>query len=454
MSPGLRTGLLAVLAAAAGLIGQPAAAATVYVAGIDGPISVATAQHVEAAVERAEDEGADALVLELDTPGGVLDATKDIVSSLLNARVPVIVYVSPRGAWAASAGTFITMAAHVAAMSPGTSIGAAHPVFQGQGPTLPPPERDGEGEDPERRRDYMNEKIENFTAAFIESIATERGRNVKWAAEAVRDSVAIGPDAAVEMNVVDLVAANLDDLLEQIHGREVVVDGEKRVLDTADARRVEVEMTGRQRFLAFLANPQVSALLMLGALAGLYMEVQSPGLIIPGALGASCLVLFLFSLQIIPFDWIGVLLMLVGLGLLVAEIFVTSFGLLFAAGLACFAIGAYMSFRVPEVSDLALPVTGFILPVTAVLAVFGAIVVFGVSRSFARPQYTGAEGLIGERGVAADDVSATSGRVRVRGELWAARSEEPIPAGDRIEVTELNNLVVSVRRAGDPGGSD
>ena len=438
----------AILAAALPAGAASAAPDPIYVARVDDTINLAVADYVQGAIERTRAEGGQALLIELDTPGGLLSATKDIVSELLNSPVPVIVFVSPRGARAASAGTFITMAAHVAAMAPGTSIGAAHPVFQGQGPTLPPlsPDADEKDDDKRQPRDYVNEKAENFTAAFIESIAEERGRNVEWAIQAVRDSVAIKHSEAVEKNVVDLIADDVDELIEKLDGRTLELGGETIALHTRDARRIQIEMTRLQKFMAFLSIPQVALILLLGAAAGLYTEVQSPGLIVPGALGVICLVLLGLSLQIIPFNWLGLILIVAGLGLLAAELFVTSFGLLFAAGVACFAIGAYMTFRVPEISDLQLPLLGFVAPLTLVFAGFGAVVVYGVSRSFARPQYAGREGLIGEIGVADGDLDP-DGRVSVRGELWSATSDTPIARGEPIEVVGLVNLLLRVRRA-------
>jgi membrane-bound serine protease (ClpP class) len=433
-------------------------AETVYVARVDDTINVAVADYLTGAIARAEAEGAAALVIELDTPGGLLSATKEIVAEILNAGVPVVVYVSPRGAWAASAGTFITLAGHVAAMAPGTSIGAAHPVFEGQGPTLPPlapgEESDSEKERREAQRqarDYMNEKAENFTAAFIESIAEERGRNVEWAVRAVRDSVAIRQSEAVANNVVDLVAENMDDLLTRIDGRTVAVEGEPVVLRTREARRVDVPMTAVQKFVAFLSIPQVAVLLVLGALAGLYAEVQNPGMIVPGVIGATCLVLLGLSLRIIPFNWVGLLLIVAGIGLLIAELFVTSFGLLLVAGAICFGLGAYLTFRVPEVSDLALPLWSFVAPLTAVLVALGLAVVWAASRTLVRPQYSGREALIGQVGRADSDL-APEGRVLLRGELWNARADAPIERGEPVEVVDLANLVLLVRRTRDASG--
>ena len=264
----------------------------------------------------------------------------------------------------------------------------------------------------------------------------------------MRDSVAIKHSEAVENNVVDLIANDLDDLFEKLEGRAVDLNGESVALQTLGARRIPIEMTRLQKFMAFLSIPQVALILLLGAAAGLYTEVQSPGLIVPGALGVVCLVLLGLSLQIIPFNWLGLILIVAGLGLLAAELFVTSFGLLFAAGVACFALGAYMTFRVPAVSDLHLPLLGFIAPLTLVFAGFGAVVVYGVSRSFARPQYAGREGLIGEVGVADADLDP-EGRVEIRGELWNATTDAPISRGEPVEVVGIVNLLLRVRRAND-----
>ena len=443
-----------------------AAAGTVNVATVSGPINSAIEDYLVGAVERSEAEGAVALVIELDTPGGLVTSTQGIVSAILNADVPVIVFVSPRGAWAASAGTFITMAGHVAAMAPGTSIGAAHPVSLGGGGPTPavPGEPPGEGEDededektdPKPRpilRDFGNEKAENFTAAFLESIAEQRGRNTEWAAQAVRDSVAVKQSEALELNVIDLIAEDLDHLLEQLDGRVVKVGRREVTLATKDARVVEIEMALANRILAVIADPTIIFLLMLVGAACLYMEVQAPGMIIPGVIGAACLVLVAIAMQIIPFNWVGLLLVIFGLGLLVAEIYVAGFGLLFAPGILCLGAGAYMTFRVPELSDLTLPFWTVILPMLVVLSGFMAIVVFGVARSFARPAFAGAESLLGAIAIAESDLDPT-GRVRLRGELWSAESESPARCGESVEIVEVNDLLVRVRPVPDPRGGE
>jgi membrane-bound serine protease (ClpP class) len=443
--------LLVALAAA-----LPARGATVYVATVDADISPAIGDYIRTSIERAADDEVEALVIQLDTPGGLLSTTQDIVSEILNAPLPVIVFVAPRGAWAASAGTFITLAAHVAAMAPGTSIGAAHPVELGGAEEPAPDDEDGEEDKPakERRkrgraRSFAGEKAENFTAAFIESIAETRGRNVEWAVDAVRNSVAIKQSEALERKVIDLVAEDLDDLLARTDGRVVKVGTREVTLATAKAKRVEIPMTGMQRFLAVLANPQLATLLFLLGLAGIYIEAQSPGLIVPGVLGLACLVLFAVSLQIIPFNWFGLILLITGVGLMIGEIFVAGFGLLFVPGLILFGVGAYMVFRVPEISDLGLPLLEFVAPLVVVTGLLGALLVYGVTRSFARPQVAGVAGMIGLEGVADGEVGPDGGRVLLRGELWNARSQARIAPGGRVEVEGLDGLTLRVRPAGD-----
>lgn len=453
----MRNALLAVAAAVLLLLAAPARGQTLNVITVDGMITPGIAAYIEKSIEQSEEEGAVALVIELDTPGGLLDSTKEIVSSILNAQVPVIVFVSPRGAWAASAGTFITLAAHVAVMAPGTSIGAAHPVFSGDsGPTPAPPLPGQPPQEDEPRppqlRDYRNEKAENFTAAFIESIASERDRNVEWAIDAVRNSVAISQSEAVELNVVDLVADDLDHLREQVHGRVVKIGRQDITLDTAAAQVVRLEMAPLDKFFALISDPSIAVLLFMAGLAGIYIEVQSPGLIVPGLVGVVCLVLSGLAFQIIPINWVGALLIIAGLSLLVAELFITSFGVLFAAGIACFAYGAYMVFRVPEISDLAVPFWSVILPAVAVMAAFMLIVFYGVGRSFGRPQFSGREALVGQLGIADSDLRP-QGRVRVHGELWSAESDEPVERGQKVEVVGVHELVVRVRPASDARGS-
>jgi membrane-bound serine protease (ClpP class) len=450
----LRARLAPVFALAAGLLALQAGAASerIQVVTVSGGINPAVGDYLRKAVARAEGEGAHALVIELDTPGGLLSSTKDIVTDILNAEVPVIVFVSPRGAWAGSAGTFITLAGHVAAMAPGTSIGAAHPVPAlptGEPPKPPGSEDEKDGDEDEapaqRVRDIQGEKIENFTAAFIESIAETRDRNVEWAIDAVRNSVAITQKEAIEKNVVDLGAEDLDDLLQKIDGREVEVAGRTVVLHTSDASIERIEMGVVNRIFDVIANPTIAMLLILAGLLGLYVEFTQPGMIFPGVAGVVCLILAGLSLQIIPFNWIGLLLILTGVGLMVAEIFVASFGLLFAAGVAALAVGGYVVFDVPDVSDLSVPFWTVILPAVLGFSIVGAILVIGVSRSFGRPQFAGNEGMIGDVAVADSDIDP-QGRVFLHGEYWNAVSDEPITEGEKVEILSVDSLEVRVAR--------
>lgn len=432
---------LAVVLLLLGGVAPSARAAHVNVATISGSINPASADHLMKVISRSEADGAAAVLIELDTPGGLLASTKDIIQAILNAKVPVIVYVSPRGAWAASAGTFITMAGHVAAMAPGTSIGAAHPVAVTGGGTAPAEDEEGGGQ-----RDFAAEKAENFTASFIESIAKERDRNAEWAVEAVRNSVAINQDDALEKNVIDLIAESREDLLAKSHGREVRVEGATVTLDLEGATVIEIEMSRMNQLLNVLASPDIAVLLMLAGMLGIYVEFTNPGLIVPGAVGVVCLMLGFVALQILPFSWLGLFLLASGLGLFVAEIFFTSYGLLFAAGVACFLMGGSMLFDMPAVSDLDVSFWSVLVPSVVAMSTFVGIVILAVGRSMRLPEITGTgefAGLVGKAQTGLDP----EGSVFVRGEIWRARAEEPIAAGERVEVVGVEGLELRVRKA-------
>ncbi|MCP4035561.1 MAG: nodulation protein NfeD, partial [bacterium] len=294
----------------------------INVATISGSINPASAAYLIESIEVSEREGAAALLVELDTPGGLVSSTRDILQAMLNSSVPIIVYVTPRGAWAISAGTFITVAANVAAMSPGTSIGAAHPVSAGGGTQRQPAEPGEEGQPAPGSVDVGMEKAENALAAMMESIAQERNRNVDWVVEAVRESVAVSETKALELGVIDIVAQSRADLLERIEGRVVRVNGEEQELKLAGLPTKNLEMTLLQTIFNFLADPNVAILLFFAGGLGLYAEFNSPGLIVPGAVGLVCMVLAAIAFQILPFDWVGLILVLAGLGLFVAEMYV------------------------------------------------------------------------------------------------------------------------------------
>ena len=432
-------------------IGIPtlAGAQTVTVIRIDGGINPAVGDYVESSLARASADGAVALVIELDTPGGLISTTKDIVTAILNAEIPVVVFVSPRGAWAASAGTFITLAGHVAAMAPGSTIGAAHPVsLGGSDPRTPEPAEKGEKDSP-RQGDFMNEKVENMTTAFIKAIAKERKRNIEWASDAVLRSVAINANEALEHNVIDLIANDLDDLLQKIDGRTVVVSGREVTLQTKNVRVERVAMGFLNRIFAVIADPEIVGLLFMLGVLGLYVELQNPGLVLPGVLGAVCLLLAATALQVIPFNWVGLMLVVGGIALLIAEIHVASFGLLFAVGLVALAWGAWLVFRVPELTDLALPFWRAIFPAVASLGAVLGVLAWNVSRAQARPQFSGAERLATEIGVADTDL-APEGLVLVQSELWKAVADAPVRRGEKVRILSVNGLELRVRRA-EPG---
>jgi membrane-bound serine protease (ClpP class) len=434
--------VLALLAAGSMAGVAPAAAAPrINQITVDGSINPASANYIIHAIERSEAEGADALLIELDTPGGLVSSTQDIIQAMLNARVPTIVYVTPRGAWAASAGTMITIAANIAAMTPGSSIGAAHPVSIGGG---------GGGKDGEQGgKDPAMEKAANLIASYVESIAKHRHRNVEWVADAVRNSVAVDAEQALELKVIDLVAESRSELLEAIEGWEVQVDGKPRTLALEGAVIEPIEMTILQAIFNFIADPNVAVILMLAGLMGLYIEFNNPGLILPGVTGAVCLVLTGFALQILPFDWIGLVLILTGLGLFIAEVFVTSFGLLFAAGMVCFLLGGTMMFERPELSDLTVDFWSVLLPTVLGLGGFSAIVVFSIGRTIWVRQTAGVDEMVGMLGRSSTGLDP-DGKVFIRGEYWNAYAEEPIAAGEPVEVVSVEGLRLRVRKSRTP----
>jgi membrane-bound serine protease (ClpP class) len=400
---------------------------------IDGTINPAVADFIHESIDHAHAEGAAALVIELDTPGGLLSSTKTIVKDILAAPLPVIVYVAPSGAGAGSAGVFITLAAHVAAMAPGTNIGAAHPVGGG-------------GED---IGGDMREKLENFTASFSEAIAQKRGRNTEWAALAVRESVSITEQEALEKRVVDHVAASLEELVDQASGREVEVAGGQVRLAFDDLRgaddRVRVvtlEMRLKHKVLDILANPNVAGLLMMAALAGLYFEFSNPGLIFPGVVGGICLLLALTAFQVLPINYGGLVLIILGVALIIGEFFVPS-GFLGMGGAVAFVLGGLFLFDTPE-ADLMID-RGVLYTIGAFLLVTMLLLMRAVGAALRRGPVLGAEGLVGKVGMVRS-WEALRGMISVHGEDWQARSDEPLSVGDSVEVVGVEpNLQLRVR---------
>jgi membrane-bound serine protease (ClpP class) len=424
--------LLLVCPAAA--IDQAAGPDTLVRIVVDGSINPAVADHVRDAIAHAAAAQAPALLLQLDTPGGLLTSMRAIVKDVLGAPVPVIVWVAPSGAGAGSAGVFITLAAHVAAMAPGTNIGAAHPITGG-------------GEEPSGA---LGEKIENFTATLSEAIAQQRGRNVQWAEKAVRESVSATAEEAAKLNVVDFIARDLAELVAKADGRKVEVGGQKRALALAKAVRapdggirvVTVEMTLGQRVLNVIADPNIAYLLMMVGMLGLWVEFSHPGVVFPGVAGAICLLLGLTALHVLPVSASGLALLVLGLGLLLAEAFVPT-GLLGAGGIAALLFGSLFLFD----RDAGVRVSReLVVTMTVLFSGFLLLIVTLVVRGQRRPIAVGAEAMVGEIGRAHERL-APSGTVLVHGEYWAADSDEPVDAGERVRVTAVEGLRLRVRRA-------
>lgn len=396
---------------------------------IEGVISPVTYRLVSSAVDRARAEGAQALVIQLDTPGGLERSMRSIVQKMLNAEVPVVVFVAPTGARAASAGVFITMAAHVAAMAPATNIGAAHPVSVGGGQI-----------DKESAK-----KITNDAAAFARSIATERGRNADWAERAVRASISATEREAVKLKVVDLIADNLSDLLVKLDGRTVKTVRGAATLHTAEAPVRTVDVGFRDRFLGLLSDPNVAYVLMMIGMLGLFFELSNPGAILPGVLGGISLILAFFAFQTLPINYAGLLLIVFGVILLIAEIKVVSHGILTIGGIVSMILGSLMLFDTPETG---LRVSWWvILPTVGITGgVFAFAVTAGV-RALYRKASTGTTGLTGEVGVARSPL-APEGQVFVHGELWRAVAlDGAVAEGELVRVAAVEGLTLKVTRA-------
>jgi membrane-bound serine protease (ClpP class) len=425
-------GLLAValLALPVATAAAPAPVATIDIEGVINPV---TLRLVGIAIDRAQAEGAQALVIQLDTPGGLERSMRAIVQRMMNADVPVIVFVAPTGGRAASAGVFITMAAHVAAMAPATNIGAASPVALGGGADK-----------------TMMKKIENDAAAFIRTVALERGRNADWAEKAVRQAVAITEREAVKLKVVDLIADSIPDLLEKIDGRTVKLPKGMTTLATKGAPVRPIEIGFRDRFLNVITDPNVAYVLMMLGMLGLFFELSNPGVILPGVIGGISLILAFFAFQSLPINYAGLLLILFGIVLLVAEIKIVSHGVLAIGGIISMALGSLMLFDSPEVGfRVSWWVVAPMVGATAGLFLF--VVAAGV-RALGQPPATGAEGLIGKTGSVRERL-APEGQVMVSGEIWRAVAEgEPVEIGGQVRIVAVDGLTLKVTKAEARGG--
>jgi membrane-bound serine protease (ClpP class) len=398
----------------------------IYLLKVEGIINPATAGYITRGIEKAEKGGATCLVIQMDTPGGLMESMRAIVKRMLTAQIPIIVYVSPSGSRAGSAGVFITLAAHIAAMAPGTNIGAAHPVQLG-----------------EKIDDKMEAKILNDTVAYIRTIAKQRGRNEQWAEKAVRESVSVKEDEALKLGVIDLVSPSLEDLLKRIDGRRIEISpGHVMTLKVKGAETRDVKMSFRDQLLSIISNPNIAYILLMLGIYGLFFELANPGVILPGVIGGICLIMAFFALQMLPINYAGVALILLGIILFVAEVKITSYGMLSVAGVISLLLGSVMLIDSPA-EFLQISFVRFILPVVVVSAAFFLFALIMVVRAHRRRPTTGKEGLIGRIGVATVDLKL-EGVVEIRGELWNAVAEEEIKAGEKVQVKDIEGMKVKV----------
>jgi membrane-bound serine protease (ClpP class) len=414
------------------LFAAAAAAGGVSLIKVDGPIGPATASYISRSIREANSRNAECLVIQLNTPGGLLDSTQTIVQEILGSTVPVVVHVAPTGANATSAGCFITLAASVAAMAPATTIGAAHPVMLGGSP--------GGGDS--KPDDTMKKKIENFSTSYIETIAARRNRNVEWAASAVRESASIGSDKALELKVIDLIAADLPDLLRQLNGREV--DG--RTLKTAGAEIAEITMSPSERVFQRLWRPEVMFILMLIAIYGIIGELTTPGAVLPGVVGAIALILALYMAAVLPVNVTG--LVLIGLAFLffTFDVFAPTHGVLTVGGIIAFLIGSLMLLnRSDPLFRLSL---AYIIPATLVTAAFVLLVVGKGLRAQLLPAKTGVETMVGEDAIALTPIDANGGKVFVEGEYWNAISDAIIAKDQVVKIAAVQGLTLKVQPKG------
>ncbi len=405
------------------------AAREVTVITVDGVINPVSAEYIGRSIGKAVKKGEEALVIELDTPGGLDTSMRSIVKDIVSSDVPVVVYVAPSGARAASAGVFVTLAAHVAAMAPGTNIGAAHPVGIGG-----------------KMDKTIAEKATNDAAAYIRSLAESRGRNVQWAEKAVRESISATESEALKEHVIDLVEKDIPSLLSDIDGRKVRTPLGERVLRTKGARVVREGISLRLRILNFISDPNVAYILMLLGFYGLFFELTSPGAVFPGVAGGICLILAFYAFQTLPVNYAGLLLIILAVVLFVLEIKVVSHGVLTIGGIIAMIIGSVMLFESPgPFVRLSLYL---ILPAVIITALFFSLTIRLALKAHRRKPVTGREELTGMEGVARTAITPEGGMVSLHGEIWSAYSDEVIAKDDKIVVEEVRDLKLKVRKKG------
>lgn len=425
----------------------------VWLLEIDGPMGPATSDYVTRTIEEADNAAAGLLILQMNTPGGLDRAMRDIIQAILASRVPVVCYVAPQGSRAASAGTYILYASHVAAMAPATNLGAATPIMIGGMPTLPgsEPEQGTESDKndadkpPQTSQDTMRSKMVNDAQAYIRSLAELRGRNIDWAVRAVTEAATLTAEEALELNVIDLIAEDTSALIEALHERTVTLNGEERLLNTAGANVHTVVPGWRTDFLRVITNPSVAYLLLLIGIYGLIFEFSSPGMGAGGIIGGICLLIALYALQLLPISYSALALMLLGLGLMAAEAFSPSFGALGLGGIAAFVIGSIMLMDtdVPGF-HIALPI---ILALTAVSAGVLIVVLNLLLRARRQPVVSGSSTLVGETAEVVDSGNEAV-LVRLHGETWRVNCPGSLEVGDRVTIKNVSGLILDVEKKG------
>ena len=395
----------------------------VFIIELEGPINPGTAMYVTRGLEKAVKQGAGLAILRLDTPGGLASSMRTIMKAMLNSPIPIAVWVGPSGAGAASAGVMVTVAAHIATMAPGTNIGAAHPVTAG-------------GKDIDKT---MSEKVVNDMAAYARGIAEDKGRNGEWVEKAIRESVSITADEALENNVIDLVAKDIDELLQKIDGKEIRVSGGKVTLKTADLKKTYFRPGWRDRVLKTISDPNIAYILMMIGLAGLYFELSHPGAIFPGVIGAISLILAFFSFQTLPVNYAGLILITLAIIFFIAEVKVTSYGILSIGGLISLTIGSIMLFEDVSVS------LKLMLPTILLVGGFFVVVASLAFRAYRARPVSGSDGLLGEVGLVKERIDP-EGLIFVHGEYWRAKAGERVEPGEKVEVEGVDGLILSVKK--------
>jgi membrane-bound serine protease (ClpP class) len=398
---------------------------------VDAPIHPITSEYIQKSLEKADRENASLIIISLNTPGGLDTSMREIIEKILSTETPVVAFVSPSGARAASAGFFIGVACDLFVMAPGTNTGAAHPV----GVSITGQQMD----------ETMSDKVTHDAASYIKSIAEKRGRNIKMAEDAVRESLSYTEKEALDGGLIDLIAQNEQEIIDFFHNKTIKkFDGEERVLDLQSEEVVDLPMTPRQKFLLTISNPNLAYILLMLGLLGLYFEFSNPGAILPGVLGGLCLLVAIFSFQILPINYVGLILILLSIGLFILELKVQSYGILSIGGILAMVIGSIMLIDAP-IPELR-PSLKFIIPVAIGLSLIFLFLIILAVRVHMRKALTGREGLVGEIGMARTDLDP-EGKVFVHGELWDAEAPENIPNGTKVRVSEvLDNLKIKVTK--------